>query len=332
MQVLVIGHNEVRELLSMKECIDVMEDLFKVLAHGDAVLPLRQAFWQPDRRGMFGAMPAYLGSPRAIGGKFVTFFPENHSPYESHQGAVLLFECENGRLLAIADATSITSIRTAAASAVATRALARKGASKLAILGSGTQAAMHLESMQVVRKISSVRVWSRNPARAEAFVESASKKHQVNIEYAHTAEDAVSAADIICTTTAATSPILEGGWISPGCHINAIGSSVPPFRELDSEAVARSKLYTDRRESLLNEADDFRIPRQEGRIGDKHLVGEIGQVLTGEVPGRENEKEITLFKSLGLAVEDLASVHYIYSKAQRSGSGTLIDFGAEREG
>jgi ornithine cyclodeaminase len=158
MRVLVIGHNDVKELLPMKECIDVMEDLFKTLAHGDAVLPLRQAFWQPDRRGMFGAMPAYLGSPRSVGGKFITFFPENHQPYESHQGAVLLFECDNGRLLAIIDATSITSIRTAAASAVATRALARKGASKLAILGSGTQAAMHLGSMQIVREISSVRV------------------------------------------------------------------------------------------------------------------------------------------------------------------------------
>jgi ornithine cyclodeaminase len=154
----------------------------------------------------------------------------------------------------------------------------------------------------------------------------------MNIEHARTAEDAVSAADIICTTTAATAPVLKGEWISPGCHINAIGSSVPPFRELDSEAVVRSKLYTDRRESLFNEADDFRIPRQEGKIGDNHLVGEIGQVLTGEVPGRANESEITLFKSLGLAVEDLASAHHIYSKAQRCESGTWIDFNAEREG
>jgi ornithine cyclodeaminase/alanine dehydrogenase-like protein (mu-crystallin family) len=330
MKVLIVGHNEVEQLLPMGECIKVMKDMFRALTRGEAVLPLRQAVWQPDRKGVFGVMPAYLGDPRAIGGKFVTFFPENPTPYESHQGAVLLFECGNGRLLAIVDATTVTAIRTAAASAVATDALAREDATKLGILGSGTQAFRHLESMQIVRRITEVRVWSRNPVRAQAFAKEASSTYRLTVESVDTAEAAVSGSDIICTTTAATQPILEGKWLSQGCHINAIGSSTPPFRELDSEAVARSKLYTDRAESLYNEADDYRIPRKEGAIGEGHLVGEIGELLLGRVAGRANPTEITLFKSLGLAVEDLAAAHHIYSKAQQIGLGNWVDFSGER--
>ena len=330
MKVLVVGHSEVKELLPMEECVEVMREMFQTLAQGDAVLPLRQTVWQPDRRGVFGAMPAYLGKPRAVGGKFITFFPENRSPYESHQGAVLLFDCDNGRMLAVVDATSVTSVRTAAASAVATDVLARKDSTRLAILGSGTQATMHLESMRVVRRISEVRIWSRSQARATAFVKSAKAKGTDSILRSDTPKDAVSGADIVCTTTASTSPILQGRWLSEGCHINAIGASVPPYRELDSEAVSRSRLYTDRRESLLAEADDFLIPLKEGVITEGHLVGEIGEVLTGKVPGRRDDAEITLFKSLGLAVEDLASAVHIYAKAQERGLGTWIDFSGER--
>lgn len=314
----------------MDQCITVMENMFRTLANGGAVLPLRQAVWLPDRKGALGVMPAYLDNPKVIGGKFITFFPENHAPLESHQGTVLLFDTGNGRLLAMVDATTITSIRTAAASAVATKLLAREGAGDLAILGSGTQALMHLESMQKVRKIGRVRVWSRNPERAKAFADSSSSRSKVNVEAVPTAKEAVTGADIICTTTAATTPILQGRWLSPGSHINAVGASVPPFRELDSDAVAKSKLYTDRRESLFNEADDFRIPKKEGVIDDSHLVGEIGEILIGKARGRTSEDEITLFKSLGLAVEDLAAAHHIYSEAQKSGMGTWVDFSAER--
>jgi ornithine cyclodeaminase len=190
---------------------------------------------------------------------------------------------------------------------------------------------MHLESIQIVRKITEVRVWSRNAIRAKTFTDKASAKYMLAIESVGTAKEAVADADIICTTTAATQPILEGKWLSPGSHINAIGSSTPPFRELDSEAVAMSKLYTDRRESLFSEADDFRIPKQEGVIGDSHLVGEIGELLTGKVPGRVDPDEITLFKSLGLAVEDLAAAYHIYSKAQARELGASIDFCGERD-
>ena len=331
MKTLIIGHEDVKRLLPMAECIDVMEDLFRALARGDVILPLRQVIPQPDKKGVFGVMPAYLGNPRAIGGKFITVFNGNRdTPYESHQGAVLLFECDNGRLLAIVDATTVTNIRTAAASGVATRALARKDARDLAILGSGTQASTHLAAMRAVREITRVRVWSRNAEHARRFAESEGKGGQ-RVDVSSSAEEAVSGADIICTTTAATSPILKGEWVSSGAHINAVGASVPGFRELDSKAMAISKLYTDRRESLFSEADDFRVPLKEGAIKEDHLKGEVGEVITGKAAGRLSDVEITLFKSHGLAVEDLAAAYHVYAKAKENRLGTRVEFSGERE-
>jgi ornithine cyclodeaminase len=328
---LIIGHEDVKRLLPMAECIDVMDDLFRALARGDVVLPLRQIIPQPDRKGAFGVMPAYLGSPRTIGGKFITVFNGNRdTPFESHQGAVLLFECDNGRLLAIVDATTVTNIRTAAASGAATKALARRDAHDLAILGSGTQASTHLAAMRSVREITRVRVWSRNPEHAQRFARVEGSEGQ-RVEVSSSAEEAVSGADIICTTTAATSPVLKGEWVSFGAHINAIGASVPGCRELDSKAMAMSKLYTDRRESLFSEADDFRVPLKEGTIRENHLKGEVGEVIIGKVEGRSSNAEITLFKSQGLAVEDLAAAYHVYTKAEEKRLGTWVEFSGERE-
>jgi ornithine cyclodeaminase len=328
---LIIGHEDVKRLLPMAECIDVMDDLFGALTRGDVVLPLRQIIPQPDRKGVFAVMPAYLGSPRAVGGKFITVFNGNQdTPYESHQGAVLLFECDSGRLLAIVDATTVTNIRTAGASGAATRALARKDAHDLTILGSGTQASTHLAAMRAVREIIRVKVWSRNPEHARRFAQ-AEWSGGERVEVSSSAEEAVSGADIVCTTTAATSPVLKGEWISPGAHINAIGASVPGYRELDSKAMAMSKLYTDRREALFSEADDFRVPLKEGAIKEDHLKGELGEVIIGKVAGRSSNAEITLFKSQGSAVEDLAAAYHVYTKAQEKGLGTWVEFSGERE-
>ena len=331
MKTLIVGHEDAKRLLPVSECVGVMEDLFRALACGEAVLPLRQIVEQPDKKGMFGSMPAYLGSPQVIGGKFITAFNGNlDTPFESHQGAVLLFECENGRLLAIVDAATITNVRTAAASGAATRALARKDAHDLAILGSGTQASSHLAAMRSVRGITRVRVWSRNSEHAKRFAEVEGTK-ELRVEVISSAEEAVSKADLICTTTAATNPILRGEWISPGAHINAIGASVPGHRELDSRAMAMSLLYTDRRESLFNEADDFRIPLKEGSIKKDHLRGEVGEVLAEKITGRTSDSDVTLFKSLGLAVEDLAAAHHVYMKAVEKRLGTWVDFNGARE-
>jgi ornithine cyclodeaminase len=331
MKTLIISQREVPSLLPMAACVDLMAETLRATSRGDAVLPLRGMVWLPDRSGLLGLMPGYLGSPRALGLKVVSVMPGNHgTKFDSHQGVVILFDLENGSLLAVIDATSITAIRTAAASGAATRLLAREDAHDLAILGSGVQARTHLEAMAAVRPLRRVRVWSRDLGAARSFAERESRGG-LPVEVAPDARAAVDGADLICTTTASREPVLEGTWIAPGAHINAVGACFPASRELDTRAVIRSRLYVDRRESALNEAGDFLIPRAEGAIGDDHIVGEVGEALLGAVPGRRSPGEITLFKSLGIAVEDLAAAHHIYRTALTRGAGTAIELGGLRD-
>jgi ornithine cyclodeaminase/alanine dehydrogenase-like protein (mu-crystallin family) len=329
MQVLIVNHQEVRQWLPMGECMDVMAETLKMLSRGNAVNPLRHAMWLPDKSGLIGMMPAYLGDTEVMGLKAISVFPGNHTTdYDSHQGTVILFETVNGRLLALMDASKITAIRTAAVSGVATRLLAREDASDLAILGSGVQAETHLEAMRIARQISGVRVWSPQFAHAQKFADQASAGNGIPISAFETVKEAVDGADIICTVTSATEPILQGDWISPGTHINAVGSSVAFARELDTAAVAKSKLFVDRRESTLNEAGDFLFPKKEGAIDDGHIRGEIGDILLDRIGGRASSEEITLFKSLGLAAEDVAAAHYIYQKVLKNEEGEWVKFGA----
>jgi ornithine cyclodeaminase len=332
MKVLMINQTEVRQLLPMDECMVVMANALKTLARGNAILPLRPVLWLPERVGALGMMPSYLGDIRAMGLKIISVFPDNHgTQYDSHQGAVLLFETEHGQLLSIMDATEITAIRTAAVSGVATQLLARQDADDLAILGSGVQARTHLTAMLHARPIRRVRVWSRNGEHAAKFAEHESKRHGIVINAAETAQKAVEGASIICTTTSAREPVLLGEWIPSGAHINAVGSSVATARELDTAAVVKARLFVDRRESALNEAGDFLIPKGEGIIGDDHILGEIGEIVLGTVQGRRSEDEITLFKSLGLGVEDLAAAQHVYEKAITAGMGTFVELGGERD-
>ena len=266
-----------------------------------------------------------------MGLKVISVFPGNQgTEYDSHQGVVLLFETDHGRLQAIIDATEITAIRTAAVSGVATKLLARADAKDLAVLGSGVQARTHLEAMLLVRPIERVRVWSRKPDHAGSFAERESERYGREIETMTSAEAAVEGADIICTTTAASEPILQGAWLNAGAHINAVGSSIPSARELDTAAVVRSRLFVDRKESTLNEAGDYLFPKNEGVIDENHIIAEIGELLLERHPGRESDEEITLFKSLGLAVEDLASAAWIYERAREKGLGKVIELGGER--
>ena len=328
MKVLIVNQEEVARLMPMAACMDAMAGALKTLSAGNAIMPLRQAIWLPEKVGALGLMPAIMEDIDSMGIKIVSVMPGNHgTEYDSHQGAVLLFETKNGRLLAMIDASEITAIRTAAASGVATRLLARASAGDLAILGSGVQARSHLEAMLVAREIKRVRVWSRTLQNAQAFAERESERHGIEIEVPHSAEAAVDGADIICTTTSAREPILMGDWLAPGVHINAAGSSVAFTRELDTAAVVKSRLFVDRRESTLNEAGDFLMPKSEGAIGDDHIRAEIGEILLGKHPGRERSDEITLFKSLGVGVEDLAAAHLIYNSALEKGMGTSIEFG-----
>src|SRR5262245_48608487 len=244
----------------MAECIDAMTDALRTLARGGALLPLRQVVRLPDGRNAFALMPAALNDPSALGAKIITVFPGNDAtPYDSHQGAVLLFDTEYGRLIGILDASTITALRTAAVTAVATRLLAREDARTLALLGAGVQAETHLESIGLVRRIDEVRVWSRSGDRARRFADrytAAGKR----IVVCQSAREAVEGADVVCTITSSREPVLFGEWLAPGTHVNAVGASLATSRELDSAAVVKSRLYVDRRESTVNEGGDFLVP------------------------------------------------------------------------
>jgi alanine dehydrogenase len=325
MQLLIITSAQVRELLPMDECIDTMAEALKALRAGEAVNPLRTVLGLPDQHGYLITMPSSVS--QSMGVKVISVMPGNHgTQYDSHMGAVLLFEAQHGRPLALMEAGAITAIRTAAVSGVATRLLANPDASDLAILGSGVQAHTHLEAMSVARNIRRARVWSRNPDHAQAFAERESAHYPFPIEPMFTAEEAVSGADLICTTTAAAEPILKGEWVSPGTHLNVVGASLPTARECDTALMVKSRLFVDRRESTLAESGDFLIPKSEGAIDDGHIQGELGEVLLDIVPGRSSRDEITLFKSLGLAIEDLAAAQLIYAKAIERGIGTSVNF------
>ncbi len=327
MSTVVLTQSEVRRLLPMDVCIELMADALASLGRGDAINPLRSGIRVPDM-GVLGMMPGYLGSPAALGLKVVAVFPGNHgTEFDSHQGFVALFETEHGLPVAIMDASEITAIRTAAASGVATRLLAREDASDLAIIGTGVQARTHLEAMMEVRAVRCVRVFSRDEERRSEFAERESARRGVPVEAVASAREAVDGADLICTTTSSRDPVLMGDWIAPGAHINAVGSSIRTTRELDTAVIVRSRLFVDRRESTLNEAGDFLFPKEEGAIDDGHILGEIGELLLGEVTGRVSRDEITLFKSLGLAVEDLAAAHYLLGRARAEGVGARVELG-----
>lgn len=325
-----LSGDDVRALLPMDRCIDLMAEALSALARGHATVPLRTLMWLPERSGLLGMMPAHYGPANVMGIKVVSVMPGNHgTAYDAHQGSVLLFETKHGRPLAIADASAITAIRTAAVSGVATRLLARDDAADLTILGSGTQARTHLEAMRVVRPLERVRVWSRNREHAEAFARTESERHAIPIEVVTDAEQAVCGASIVCTTTSSREPVLRGEWIAEGAHVNAIGSSVRTARELDGAAMRRGRLFVDRRESALNEAGDVLLAIDEGAIGAEHIVAELGDVLIGAAGGRRHPDDVTIFESLGLGVEDVAAAWFAYTQAldRDAGSAVPLDSG-----
>jgi ornithine cyclodeaminase/alanine dehydrogenase-like protein (mu-crystallin family) len=328
MKILVAGHRDVEQLLSMQDCIRAMEEMFIDLTEGRAQLPVRSITQIPrQRRSVLAVMPAFKET--GIGAKVMTIYPENSATrFETHQGAVLLFDSASGALLAVVDSTSVTSIRTAAVSALATRLLARVDSANLAILGSGAQAYTHLKAIPLVRNIKASKIWSRNFERAKSLSQRFPKQRVTAVE---TAKEAVEDADIICTTTSSTTPILLGRWIKKGTHINAIGAFTKTSRELDSEAVRKSLLFVDRVESARAESGDYLIPKSQGLIRDSHIRGELGDLVSGKVKGRTNKKQITLFKSLGLATEDLAAAEVIYSRAMKARKGKWVEFGKQRD-
>jgi ornithine cyclodeaminase len=311
----------------MAECIDLMHRTMSAVSEGRVVLPLRSVMVMPGDLGMLGNMPGYLAEPECFGVKLVSLIPRNKPPkYSSHLGLVLLFEVEHGQPVALLDAAEITAIRTAAASGLATRLLARPDASSLAILGAGEQASSHLAAMLAVRKLKHVRVWARDHDKAAAFARSEGAKHGLTIEVADTVKDAVTQADIICTVTKAREPILLGEWISPGTHLNVVGSSVATTAEIDTPAVVKSRFFVDYRSSTITEGGDYLRALRSGAIAPEHILAEIGEVANGSKPGRTSPSDVTLYKSLGIAPQDLASAHYVLQKAREGRVGQVIDF------
>lgn len=334
-ETLLLSARDVKALLPMRECIDVMEGALRGVTDGSSVLPLRTVMRLDGTPNAFAAMPAVVGkgAGASLGAKIITVFPGNDAtPYDAHIGAVLLFDAEHGKLLAIADASSITAIRTSAVSGLATRLLAREDANELALLGAGVLAIPHLDAVKCVRDIRRVRVWSRSGEKSKVFAERARREFGVEVVVSTSAREAVEGADVVCTVTASRTPVLEGAWLAEGAHVNAVGASLPTARELDTAAVVKSRLFVDRRESTLSEAGDLLIPRGEGAVTDAHILGELGDLLAGNAKGRTRREDVTLFKSLGLAVEDVAALRHIHTKAVARGAGTRVALGGLRDG
>jgi len=327
-KLLVLTQSEVETLLPVRECIPVMVEAMTDLARGNVFQPLRTIIRPPDVSGAMGLMPSYRSGERAAFGlKAVCLFPGNPARgLDSHQGSVMLFSGETGQLLALMNASAITAIRTAAMSGVATKLLAREDAEDLAIIGTGVQARAHIEAMACVRPIKRARVASRNLEHAKKFAEEFASNYSFPIEPVAGVEAAVRGAQIVVTATTAAEPIVKREWISPGTHLNVVGSSIPTTREVDSATMAASSLFVDRRESTINEGGDYLFALREGVIGENHIKAEIGEILLGAKAGRTSDNEITLFKSLGLSIEDLASADHLYRKAQNTKAGSRLDY------
>ncbi|HEY7399070.1 MAG TPA: ornithine cyclodeaminase family protein [Gaiellaceae bacterium] len=314
MTVRVLDEETVRRLLPMPDCIDAMADVLAGLARDELYNPLRFVVRPPGESSLMGLMPAHRSGDSPLWSlKALTIFPGNSARgLDSHQGFVALFDGETGAPRAILNAGGITAVRTAAVSGVATRLLARADVSTLAILGTGTQARSHLDAMHAVRDFDRVVAWS------------ASGRSLDGAESVGSAEEAVRDADVICTVTALAEPIVARDWLKAGVHVNAVGSSIPTARELDSATMAAAALFVDRRESTVNEAGDYLVPLREGALDESHIRAELGEILTGAAEGRRSDDELTVFKSLGLAVEDLAAAEYVLARAEAEGAGEVV--------
>jgi ornithine cyclodeaminase/alanine dehydrogenase-like protein (mu-crystallin family) len=322
MALLILNQREVEELLDMEGCIGAMEQALSSLARGEVHVPLRPIVRPPGQSHLLGLMPVHRGGERPLYAlKTVCVFPDNPvRGLDPHQGSVSLFDGETGELRVLANASAVTAIRTAAVSALATRALAREGARVCAIVGAGHQAHAHIRAMQVARPFDRIIVASRTAANARELAD------EHGVEAAETVEEAVHVADVISTVTNSADPVVRREWLQPGAHLNAVGACFPHTRELDTATIAEAALYVDRRESAENESGDYLIPLREGAIGEGHIRAELGEVLIGAAAGRGSDEELTVFDSLGLAVEDLAAVEYLARRARETGAGVEVEF------
>jgi ornithine cyclodeaminase len=311
-----IDRDEVARRLTYERCIPIVREAMVAFSRGETQQLLRSIIPLADGR-MFGVMPGAMGEHAVFGAKLISVFPDNFARgIQSHQGVVILFDPESGAPVCVAHAGEITAIRTAAASAVATDTLARKDARRLALLGYGEQAATHARAISKVRNLESITVWGRSPQRAQAFVNRMQRELASPMRIAATVREAVANADIICTVTAAPEPILQGEWVRPGTHVNVVGSGYAGPAEVDNDLVVRSRFFVDSREGVLQQGAEFLRAKAAGLVTDDHIVAEIGQVLAGGIEGHRSQDEITVYKSLGHVVQDLASAWALYSEQE----------------
>jgi ornithine cyclodeaminase len=329
---LVLSHDDVLAALPPDDCAEAMAEVLAAQARGETYMPLRSLMKPPESAGMMGLMPAWRGEgngrPEVFSLKAICVIPSNPSRgLDSHQGVVVLYDGGTGIPLAILDASAVTAIRTAAVSAVATAALAREEARVLAILGAGVQARSHVNALLRVRQFEEVRIYAPTQDHAHSVIDSIERSPAnwtLVAEAAATPRHAVEDADVVVTATSSRTPVLELDWLAPGSHLNAVGASTPSARELSPETVAACALFADSRESIRNEAGDYQGALELGLIDEEHVRAELGDVLAGLSPGRQNNQEITLFRSLGLAVEDLAAAQHAIRAAARLGLGTEV--------
>jgi len=311
-----IDREEVAQRLTYEVCIPLVRNAMIAFSKGETKQLLRSILPLSEGR-LFGVMPGAMGEHGPFGAKLISVFHGNFAlGKQSHQGLIILFDPESGAPVCVVHAGEVTAIRTAAASAVATDALARPNARRLTILGYGEQASTHARAISKVRQLESITIWGRSPERARALAERMQAELAAPVATARDVEEAVAKADIVCTVTSAAEPILNGAWVRRGTHLNLVGSSHAVPVEVDNELVVRSRFIADSREGVLNQGAEFLRAKAAGLIGDDHIVAEIGQVLAGGIAGRRSPEEITVYKSLGHVVQDLASAWALYSQAE----------------
>jgi len=323
---LVFTEKDVQALLEIEELIDILEQAHIQYSTGQAVMPVRLVAPLPDIRGRITSMPAYLKESHALGMKVVTYFQENlRQGLPAILATISLYSTETGKLMALMDGTFITAIRTACASAMATRALANAETPLLGILGAGVQARAHIRALCKVRELRKIRVYSPSGKSALKLKEELEPEVGAMIEPVDSAEEAVREADLLVTATTTKEPILQAGWLNPGTHINAIGSHRPDLREIDAQTMKRAKVFVDSREAIMAECGDILLAVKEGAITEDHISAEIGEVLAGKKPGRTHRNEITLYKSVGIAIQDVATAHLVYRKALEKKVGATVE-------
>lgn len=320
-----LTEQQVQSLLPMGDLIAAMEAALARFSAGEVLQPVRSVLTVGPTKAFFGLMPAYVPNPGSLGAKLVTVFADNPSKQlPSHLATILLLDPETGSLQALMDGRYITEARTAAVSAVSARFLAKRDASTLAIIGSGVQARSHLEAFSEVRQLKEVRVWSPRPASRERFVGEMTGQVPVPVRATATAEDAVRGADLIVLATSSTTPVIKDEWVGAGAHVVSVGACRPDQREIDPALVARARLFVDSRAAALVESGDVVMGLAAGLFNAAHIRGELGEVVLGRAEGRRHDDDVTVFKSLGMAVEDVVAADLVLRRAVETGAGTEL--------